>query len=112
MPLVDLNDANFDAETEIHDLMILDFWAPWCGPCRNFAPIFEAAAERHPDILFGRINTEEETKLARQFAIFSVPTIIAAKAGTIVYARPGALSEEKLEALIRELRQAPVPDAE
>lgn len=110
MPLVDLTNENFDSETENQDLMILDFWAPWCGPCRIFAPIYEAAAERHSDILFGRINTAEETTLARQFGIFSVPTLIAAKAGTIIYARPGALTEDKLEALIQELREAPIEE--
>lgn len=104
MPLVDLTDKNFDAETEKYELMILDFWAPWCGPCRMFAPLYEEAAARHPDILFGRIDTEAEPTLARQFGIFSVPMILTAKDGTIVYAKPGALSDVKLEALVAELR--------
>jgi thioredoxin 1 len=104
MPLIDLTNTNFDEVTEQHSIAILDFWAPWCGPCRAFAPVFEAVAARHPDVLFGRINTEEETALARQFEIFSVPMLIGAKDGTMVYARPGALSEDKLEALIVEVR--------
>ncbi len=108
MPLIDLNDTNFDDVTEQHPLAILDFWAPWCGPCRSFAPIFESVSERNPDILFARINTEAEPTLAKQFEVFSVPMVIAAKNGTMIYARPGALTEEKLEALVDEVRNAPV----
>lgn len=104
MPLIDLTEENFDQETESHALMILDFWAPWCGPCRQFAPVFEAAAARHPDVLFGRINTEDQLTLAKQFEVRSIPTLIGAKDGTIEYARPGALTDVKLEELIRKLR--------
>jgi len=104
MPLVELNNENFDQETEKYELMLLDFWAPWCGPCHSFAPVYEAAAVKYPEILFGRINTELETTLAKQFEIFSIPMLIAAKDGTILYARPGSLSDLKLEALIAELQ--------
>ena len=104
MPLLDLTNENFDTETDRHEMMILDFWSPTCGPCQMFAPTFAAASIRHPDILFGRINTEDEKDLAQQFAIFSVPTLITARGGTIRYARPGALSEAKLEAVLAELR--------
>lgn len=104
MPLVDLTNSTFDDEIEKHALAIFDFWAPWCGPCKAFAPLFEAAARVHPDILFARINVEEEPVLAKQFEIFSVPTLIAVKNGTIVYARPGALSDHKLAALVSDLR--------
>ena len=102
--LVDLTEENFGDETEKNRWMILDFWAPWCGPCRAFAPIFEEASKRHPDVLFGRIDTESQTELAKQFGIFSVPTLITAKDGTIVYARPGTVNPAKLEDLIRELK--------
>ena len=106
MPIIDLNDANFDEVTESASLIIFDFWAEWCGPCGVFAPIYERAAERHPDIVFARINIDSEATLAKQFEIASVPTLLTAKDGTIVYARPGSLTEEKLEKVIAELRRA------
>lgn len=106
MPLIDLNNDNFDLETERHALAIFDFWAPWCAPCKAFAPVFEAEAARHPDILFARINTEDEPELARQFEVRSIPTLLAAKEGTITHAHVGALRPDKFAALIAELRRA------
>jgi thioredoxin 1 len=105
MSVIDLNDSNFDDVIETSALLVLDFWAEWCGPCGVFAPIYERAAERHPDVVFARINIDSEPTLAKQFEIFSVPTLLTAKDGTIVYARPGSLTEDKLEKLISELRK-------
>lgn len=104
MPLVDLGDANFDSEIEKHPLIILDFWAPWCAPCKAFAPIFAAAAEKHPDILFARINTEEEAALAAQFEVRSIPTLLGVRDGTIVKVQMGALPPEPFEKMIAEVR--------
>jgi thioredoxin 1 len=105
MPLIELTNANFDDETECHNLAILDFWAPWCAPCKAFAPIFEAAAEKNQDILFARINTEDEPTLAKQFEVQSIPTILAAKDGIIVQVCLGAIPPAKLDRMIEDLRK-------
>ena len=104
MPLRDLTDANFDSEVDQHSVIVMDFWAPWCAPCRAFAPIFEAAAERYPEVLFARIDTEAEPELARQFEVKSVPTLLGVRDGTIVKVQMGALPPDKFEKLILELR--------
>ncbi len=104
MPLIDLTNENFDTEIERCPLMILDFWAPWCAPCKAFRPVFDAAAERHPDILFARVNTEEEPVLAKQFEILSIPTLLASKDGTVVQVQLGTLTADKFEKLIGKLR--------
>ncbi|GAA3935051.1 thioredoxin family protein [Pseudoclavibacter caeni] len=87
-----------------HDLVLLDLWATWCVPCRAFAPVFEAASQRHPDILFGRVDTDAEQELARGFHVTSIPTLLAFRGGVLVHARPGALTEPQLEQLIAAVR--------
>lgn len=110
MATIDLTDANFDDVIEANSLVLLDFWAPWCGPCKNFGPVYEELSARHPDVVFAKINTEEEATLAKQFEIFSIPTLIAVKNGTIFYARPGSLNAPKLIALIEDLRKFQPPE--
>jgi len=104
MPLIDLTHENFDDETDRFDLILLDFWAEWCAPCKSFAPIYEAASRAHPDVLFARINTEQEPVLARQFQVQSIPTLLAVKSGTVVEVKIGALTHDALERLIGNLR--------
>jgi thioredoxin 1 len=105
MPLIDLDETNFDDLTATHEIMFLDFWADWCGPCHAFAPIYEAASQRHPEILFGKVNIDTQLTLAKQFEIMSVPTLLAAKNDEIIYARPGTIPAHTLEQLIQELKK-------
>jgi thioredoxin len=106
MPLVDLTNENFDEMIESCSLVVIDFWASWCAPCKFFAPVFEAAAEKYPEILFARVDTEAEPVLAQQFEVRSIPTILGAKDGTIVQIQLGALPPDKFEEFIQKVSKA------
>ena len=105
MALVNLTEANFNEHIENNDIVILDFWAPWCGPCKQFGPIFEKVAEEYPDILFGKINTEEEQGLAGYFQIQSIPTVIVLREKIGIFQQPGMLPEEGLKDIIKQVQE-------
>ena len=94
---------NFE-ETIRSGIVLIDWWASWCGPCRSFAPVYEAAATRNPDILFGKISTETEPELADAFQIRAIPTLMAFRDGILIFAQPGALAARGLAELVENLR--------
>ena len=105
MAVLELNKANFKDTIEQNQTVILDFWAPWCGPCRRFAPVFEAVAAKYPDVKFAKLNTEDEPEIAASFEIQSIPTLMIIKEGDIIFAQPGALPEEILEELVQKAKE-------
>jgi len=104
MATVELTAVNFD-ETIGEGLVLVDFWAAWCGPCRVFGPVFERVSGRHADAVFGKVDTEAQPDLAGEFGISSIPTLMVIRDGVIVYAQPGALPEPALEQLIAKARE-------
>lgn len=104
MATIEITAENFEKTIENNDIVILDFWAAWCGPCRNFAPTFEASSEKHTDIVFGKINTEEQEELAGSFGVRSIPTIAVFREQVVVYFEAGALTAADFENLIEQVR--------
>ncbi|MFZ1385181.1 MAG: thioredoxin [Propionicimonas sp.] len=104
MATVTLTGETFEQTVTDNDIVLVDWWAAWCGPCRMFGPVFEAASQAHPDIVFGKVDTEAERGLAGAAQIMSIPTLMAFRGGVLVFSQPGALPAPALEELIEAVR--------
>jgi thioredoxin 1 len=102
---VKLTGTNFDTVVKDNDMVLVDFWASWCGPCRIFAPVYEKVSEAHDDIVFGKVDTDAEIELAQAYNISSIPTLMVIRDGIVLYAQAGALPERSLEELITKARE-------
>ncbi|RMI29844.1 thioredoxin [Nocardia stercoris] len=105
-----LTTENFDEVVTSNNVVLVDFWAEWCGPCKSFAPTFEASSEKHPDVVFGKVDTEAQQGLAAAANIRSIPTIMAFREGVLVFAQPGALPPAALEDLVTQVEALDMDD--
>ncbi len=103
MATMTLTKDSFDQTLEDNDIVLIDFWASWCGPCRMFAPVYEKVSEEHPDVVFAKVDTEAEPELAGAFQIQSIPTLMAVRDKVVLYSQPGALPEEALQDIVRQV---------
>ena len=109
MATVDLTKDNFEQVVTGNDVVIVDFWAPWCAPCRAFAPTFEQVSEQHADVVFAKVNTEEEQEVAGAFNIRSIPTLMVFREKVILYAEAGSLPAQALEQVITQVKGIDMP---
>lgn len=110
MATLPLTMDNFQSTIDGNDIVLIDFWADWCGPCKMFGPIYEAMSEKNPGIVFAKVDTEEQQQLAAQFGIQSIPTVAAFREQILVFAQPGALPAEAMEELIHQLKALDMDD--
>jgi len=101
---IDLTAENFEKTVNDNPMVIIDFWAPWCGPCKGFAPVYEKASETHPDVVFAKVNTDEQQELAGSFAIRSIPTLMVFREKVILFEQAGALPGQALEQVISQAK--------
>ncbi|MDN6132852.1 MAG: thioredoxin [Brevibacterium sp.] len=105
MSTIEITKDNFESTITDSSILLLDFWADWCGPCKQFAPVYEEASEQYPDVTFGKVDTEAQQELAGLFAISSIPTLVAFREGIVVFAQPGALAAPQLEQVITAVKE-------
>ncbi|MCK4939161.1 MAG: thioredoxin [Rhodospirillaceae bacterium] len=110
MATIEMTPENLDSTIENNDIVLIDFWAEWCGPCKSFAPVFTAASEKHADVAFAKVDTEVQQMLASQFGIRSIPTIAAFREKVMVFMQPGALPESAFEELINQIKGLDMDD--
>jgi thioredoxin len=104
MAVVELTQQNFESTITGNKIVIVDFWAPWCGPCKSFAPVFEATSEKHPDVVFAKVNSDDEQALSGHFGIRSIPTIMLFREEIIVFMQSGALPASGLESVLTQAK--------
>jgi thioredoxin 1 len=104
MATIDLTKDNFEDVVTANDIVVVDFWAPWCGPCKGFAPVFEQASDKYKDVVFAKVNTDEEQELAGHFAIRSIPTLMVFREKVVLFSQAGALPAQGLDSIVEQAK--------